>query len=283
MARRASAAFGTNVGGHRRRVSASDLEECRSRNGRGILYHHQHGPWDTTRNRRKRQAVRYAGRIPDRSGHLVLVPHCEILWPDQTASQASEGYQASGQADQVATQAPCRDLERPHCGRSQETLNSSRLQCGWAYSNEYSLLASELMPSGAAEQGVSDRTIGNREGADIRICNYLSWATAPTHIEEFLAVSRDGFLSESSRYRLFVKNGDNREPPERFLRVGELSGMAKASGALFCRAAPRGRKAASTAMTPCCAVYESTHCRRLLPSLAKSLLGKGTRPIFAYL
>src|SRR6516165_11232089 len=97
MARRASAAFGTNVGGHRRRVSASDLEECRSRNGRGILYHHQHGPWDTTRNRRKRQAVRYAGRIPDRSGHLVLVPHCEILWPDQTASQASEGYQASAE------------------------------------------------------------------------------------------------------------------------------------------------------------------------------------------
>src|SRR6516225_7660735 len=144
MARRASTAFGTNVGGNRRRVSASDLEECRSRNGRGILYHHQHGPWDTTRNRRKRQAVRYAGRIPDRSGHLVLVPHCEILWPDQTASQASEGYQASGQADQVATQAPCRDLERPHCGRSQETLNSFRLQCGWAYSSEYSLLASEL-------------------------------------------------------------------------------------------------------------------------------------------
>ena len=33
--------------------------------------------------------------------------------------------------------------------------------------------------------------------------------------------------------------GDNREPPERFPRVGELSGMAKARGALFCRAAPR--------------------------------------------
>jgi hypothetical protein len=35
---------------------------------------------------------------------------------------------------------------------------------------------------------------------------------------------------------------DNREPHERFPRVGELSGMAKARGALFRRAARRGAR-----------------------------------------
>ena len=35
---------------------------------------------------------------------------------------------------------------------------------------------------------------------------------------------------------------DNREPHERFPRVGEFSGMAKARGALFRRAARRGAR-----------------------------------------
>jgi protein-L-isoaspartate O-methyltransferase len=48
-------------GGKNRPCSASDLVECRWRNGRGILQHQQHGAWYTTRNRRKRRAVRMQG------------------------------------------------------------------------------------------------------------------------------------------------------------------------------------------------------------------------------
>ena len=61
----------------------------------------------------------------------------------------------------------------------------------------------------------------------------------PHASRNFSLISRDVFLSESSPLSAVRQMVDNREPPERFPRVGELSGMAKARGAPFCRAAPR--------------------------------------------
>src|SRR6202011_2453916 len=65
-----------------------DLVEYGWRNGCRILHHHRYGPWHSAGDGGQRRALRHSGRVSDRGGYLVLVPHCPFLRPDRMDSPA---------------------------------------------------------------------------------------------------------------------------------------------------------------------------------------------------